>query len=108
MNGAAKARSMTALFLSFAISCARAEKFLSPEEAARVCFTNAIHLERQTISIRTEDKGAIEKASGVRGVPREQAVWVVRDATNVLGCIVIDRVIGKHDFIDYAVAISTN
>jgi Na+-translocating ferredoxin:NAD+ oxidoreductase RnfG subunit len=85
-----------------------AEKFLTPEEAARVCFSEATSIASQAIPISGDDRKRIEKDSGVAGVPKEQQVWVVKRGTNLLGCVIIDHVIGKHDLIDYAVALGTN
>src|SRR5688572_23839306 len=96
-------RLLCAFFLS--AGSLKAEKFLSAEDAARLCFTNATHLQSQTIVISLADKKRIEQESDVRGVPKQQTVWVAHQGTSLLGCLVIDRVIGKHEFIDYAVAI---
>src|SRR5690348_5013341 len=86
----------------------RAEKFLSPEEAARVCFPDATSVSRKMVPMSAEDKKRIEKETGARGAPKEQQVWVASRGSKALGCIIVDQVIGKHDLIDYAVAVSTN
>jgi electron transport complex protein RnfG len=92
----------------FLIVQARAEKFLGPEEAARVCFPQATAFARESVPISAEDKKRIEKESSVTGVPKQQQVWLARQGTNLVGCLVIDQVVGKHELIDYAVAVSTN
>jgi Na+-translocating ferredoxin:NAD+ oxidoreductase RnfG subunit len=84
--------------------CASAEKFLTPEQAARLAFPDA-QFSEQTAPITLDQKKAIEKQSGVRGVPKEQKLWIAQRGSNVLGLIVVDQVIGKHEYIDYAVAL---
>ena len=37
---------------------------------------------------------------------REVRIWLARKGTNLLGVLVLDHVFGKHDLIDYAVALS--
>ena len=37
---------------------------------------------------------------------RENRIWLARKGTNLLGVFVLDHVFGKHDVIDYAVAVS--
>ncbi len=93
---------------TFLPATARAEKFLSAEEAARVSFPQATSMSRKMIAISAEDKKRIEKESGASGAPKEQQVWLAAQGTNAIGCVIIDQVIGKHDRIDYAVAVNTN
>ena len=82
----------------------RAERFLTVEEALRVCFPKAAAFEAITLQLQPEDVKAIERETKQKIKKQELKVWLVKPG----GVLMVDQVIGKHDFIDYAVAISTN
>ena len=84
-----------------------AEKFLSPEQGARLAWPEA-DFRQETIPITTDEKWLIEKQSGVRGVPKRHKLWIAQRGSNILGLLIVDQVIGKHEYIDYAVALETN
>jgi Na+-translocating ferredoxin:NAD+ oxidoreductase RnfG subunit len=48
---------------------------------------------------------AIEKASGLRTRKAEQRVWKVAKAGQPAGWFIVDEVLGKHEFITYALAL---
>jgi Na+-translocating ferredoxin:NAD+ oxidoreductase RnfG subunit len=48
--------------------------------------------------------GAIKQASGVAPVSKDLRAWKTQDG----GWFVLDRVVGKHEFITYAVALSAD
>ena len=83
-----------------------AERYLSPEEAQKVCFPGADHFEARTIRLTSEESKAVEQKSGVKVRSRENRIWLARKGTNLLGVVVLDHVFGKHDLIEYAVAVS--
>lgn len=94
--------------LGLALACtACAEKFLTPEQAVRLAFPEAQY-RRETVRITPDQKKQIEKQSGIRGVPKEQSLWLALRGSNIVGLLVIDQVVGKHEYIDYAVALETN
>lgn len=86
---------------------ASAEKFLSAEDAVQLAFPEAEY-RHHVVRISPEQKKQIEKQSGVRGVPKQQKLWVAQRGSNILGLVAVDQVIGKHEYIDYAVALDTN
>jgi len=90
------------LFVSASRVCA--ERFLTVEEARRVCFPKAESFEAVSLKLRAEEVKAIERESKVKLRKREVNWWIAKPG----GVLMVDQVIGKHDFIDYAVAISTN
>src|SRR2546430_968250 len=86
---------------------ARAEHYLSLTEAQKVCFSAADRFDARTIRLSTESSKAVEQKSGVKVRDREIKFWSARRGTNLLGVLVLDHVLGKHNVIDYAVAISS-
>jgi len=83
-----------------------AERYLSLEQAQKVCFPGADHFEARTIQMSSEEAKAVEQKSGVKVRARENRLWLARKGTNLLGVVVLDHVFGKHDVIEYAVAVS--
>src|SRR5204863_2336241 len=81
-----------------------AERFLTVDEAQRVCFPNAEKFEAVTLKLAPEEVKAVERETKQKLKKDELKVWVAKPS----GVLMVDQVIGKHEFIDYAVAISTN
>lgn len=82
---------------------AHAEAYLTEDQAAKVLWPG-VKLEAHWADLTTNEVKDIEKLSGERVLsPRVRVFWGPnREA------LVIDRVVGKHEFITYAVAISSN
>src|SRR5262245_56980565 len=97
---------LTFLFLMLATRNALAERYLSPAEAQQICFSQADRFEAQTVRLSAEESKAIEHKSGTKVRAQEIRVWLARNGTNVLGLLVLDHVFGKHEVIEYAVAVS--
>jgi len=85
---------------------ALAERYLSLVEVQKVCFPQADQFEAQTIRLTPEESKAIEQKSAAKVRDRESRLWLARQGTNLLGILVLDHVFGKHEVIDYAVAVS--
>jgi Na+-translocating ferredoxin:NAD+ oxidoreductase RnfG subunit len=94
------------LVVTLATGHALAERYLSLPEAQQVCFPQADQFEAQTIRVTPEETKAIEQKSGTKIGAREIRVWLARRGTNLLGLLVLDHVLGKHEVIEYAVALS--
>lgn len=78
-----------------------AKVYLTLEQAQSVMFPH----QRLTPAFRTltpAQIGAIKKASGVAPTSKELKAWRAQDG----GWFIIDRVIGKHEFITYAIALT--
>jgi len=86
----------------------RAERFLSLPEAQKLCFTNATRFDEVKIRLTPDDIKSIESAAGVKVKNPEPAVWSAWQNTKPLGTVWFDQVIGKHELIDYLVALSTD
>ena len=82
----------------------QAERFLTVEQALRVCFPHVERSEAITLKLSAEEIKAIERESKQKVKKNEVKLWVAHPG----GMLIVDQVIGKHDFIDYAVAIATN
>ncbi len=85
---------------------ALAERYLSLAEAQRVCFPQADQFEAKTIRWTPQESKAVEQKSGVKVRAQETRFWLARKGTNLLGLLVLDHVLGKHEVIEYAVALS--
>jgi len=84
---------------------ARAEQYLSIKDTQKICFPAADRFEAETIRFTAEQKTAIEKKSGVKVLNRGNRLWTAWEGTNRLGVLIADHVLGKHEIIDYAVAL---
>jgi Na+-translocating ferredoxin:NAD+ oxidoreductase subunit G len=84
----------------------QAERYLTVVEAQRLCFPQAEQFEEQVVRFTSEQKKAIEKKSGVKVRNLGNRLWVARQGTNWLGVLIVDHVLGKHEIIDYALAVA--
>ena len=84
---------------------AHAEKFLSVAEAQKIFFPAADKFEAETIRFTAEQRSAIARKIRGRVLNQGQRYWLAREGTNLLGLVVLDHVLGKHELIDYAVAL---
>lgn len=92
----------------FGCCSAVAERYLSVAEVQRVCFPTAEKFEGDVIRFTSEQKKELEKNAGVPVRNSGNQFWIARSGTNLLGVVVLDYVMGKHEVIDYAVAIAPN
>ncbi len=83
-----------------------AADYLTVEEACRVLFPDARGFDPRAVNAAA--LAAAPRRAGAPAWPAPPSVWVARGDRGVLGHVVVDRVIGKHEFISYAVGISTD
>ena len=83
-----------------------AAEYLSVEQAQKLMFGNEASFEKADVKINRAAKKAIKAASGVDVDRRVLPTWKVFDGGNLSGFFIIDEVIGKHDYITYAIALS--
>ena len=88
-----------------AIVSARAERYLTVDEARKLCFPAADKFEEQTLRFTEQQRKSIQKQSGIKVRNLGNHIRLARQGTNLLGVLVVDHVLGKHEIIDYAVAI---
>jgi len=79
---------------------ARAETYLSEAQAAAIFFLG-VKLEPRKIELTPEQAKAVSRASGERVRDRKIRVWRGPAGETMI----VDEVVGKHDFITYAVGI---
>lgn len=85
---------------------ARAERYVEPEEAARLIFPDADEAVSFTIELTKDQIKEIKKQSGMRvRKPRIEGFEMRRGGLS-LGRVYVDNVIGKHEFITYAAGIN--
>ena len=82
---------------------ARAEVFFSEEGAAHIMFPNLVLIPK-TITLTDDQAKAITKASDQE--VREKTVKVFKAKSGEM--VIIDRVLGKHEFITYAVGLTAD
>jgi len=92
--------------LLFVATDSPAERYLTSEEAKQLCFPQADRFEERVHQFTAEQKKAIAKQAGAPVRLRGQRYWIARQGTNVLGVLVLDHVLGKHEIIDYVVALA--
>lgn len=97
---------LTLLLLLAAFAPARATQYFTLEAARALMFPGADTFEYHVVKFTGEQKAAIEKTCGERLKNLGNRVWVARRAGELLGLFVLDHVLGKHELIDYAVALT--
>lgn len=98
---------MPAIVVPAAIAApAFATQYLNVEQAQRVLLPEATAFEPADVAITPPLKERIEKASGVRVRNPLLKAWRAESGGKTVGWFVVDEVIGKHEFITYAVALT--
>jgi Na+-translocating ferredoxin:NAD+ oxidoreductase RnfG subunit len=80
---------------------AQAKVYLSVEEAQKALFPG-VTMTAAPVQLSDEQKNKIEQASGVTVRNRELRLWRAGDD----GFFILDEVLGKHEYITYAVALT--
>ena len=88
------------------VNAALAEDYLSVAQAQKVLFPNASIFLESAIHLSDEQRAQIKKIAGVRQRNPIQQNWRAEQDGKLLGYFLVDDVIGKHEFISYAAAIS--
>jgi len=87
-------------------SSAHAADYLTVAQAQVLLFPAAKDFADQTLKFDDAQRDRIKAAAGVRQRTDEQAVWRAERDGKLTGWFIVDEVIGKHEFITYATAIS--
>jgi Na+-translocating ferredoxin:NAD+ oxidoreductase RnfG subunit len=80
-----------------------AVQYLSVDQAQRAIFPGK-SFTAASVKLTPAQRKSIEQTSGVRLLRDEQQVWRVSGG----GWFIVDEVVGKHDFITYAVGLNAN
>ena len=84
---------------------AQATAYLTVAQAQQALFPGARFIDHP-LALSDQQRKAIAKAAGAPGYDKVQRVWEARSGDRRIGWFIVDRVIGKHEFITYAVALS--
>jgi len=104
--GTTLAKLFLATFWLAGADVALAEHYLSVAEAQKICFPNADKFEAQQLRLSADQSKTIEQKSGAKVRKAEIRFSVARKDAKAIGVLMVDQVVGKHELIDYAVAIS--
>jgi len=88
------------------VSPAFAVDYLSVAQAQVLLFPAAKSFIEQPLKFNDEQRERIKSAAGVRQRWEEQKAWRAERDGVLQGWMLVDEVIGKHEFITYAAAIS--
>lgn len=88
------------------VAPALAQDYLTVPQAQKVLFPAADSFVDSTVKLTGEQRDRIKALSGVRQRWDTQQVWQARQGGRLQGWFIVDNVIGKHEFITYAAAIS--
>jgi Na+-translocating ferredoxin:NAD+ oxidoreductase RnfG subunit len=97
---------MLALMPVACVAPAYAVDYLTVVEAQQLLFTNAEAFIAHGVELTTEQQKQIKALSGVAQRNNHQAVWRAENKGELLGWFMVDDVVGKHEYITYATAIS--
>jgi Na+-translocating ferredoxin:NAD+ oxidoreductase RnfG subunit len=84
---------------------AMAAAYLSTEAAQFALFPQATSFTAASISLTEEQRQAVLRRGGPQAGHGALLAWVARRHEEVLGYVFIDEVVGRQDFITYAVGI---
>lgn len=87
---------------------AYAAQYLSVEQAQAALFPAGTQFAPHALTLTPEQKEAIERASGQRVRDLSPKIWRAERGGQPHGWFLVDQVIGKHEFITYAVAIGAD
>ncbi len=88
------------------ISPAHAIDYLTTAQAQTLLFPAAKTFVDRSLTFSTQQRDHIKDLAGVSPRTAEQSVWRAERDGQALGWFIVDEVIGKHEFITYATALS--
>lgn len=99
---------LIALSLPLAVlaSPALAADYLTTAQAQTLLFPAAKGFAEQPLNFSSEQRDKIKELAGVRQRTDQQKVWKAERDGQLQGWFIVDEVVGKHEFITYATAIS--
>ncbi|HSI48480.1 MAG TPA: FMN-binding protein [Ideonella sp.] len=100
---------LAALLLPAAvISQAHAADYLTAAQAQTLLFPAAKTFVDSSLKLSDAQRDKIKDQAGVRQRAEEQKAWRAERDGQLLGWVLVDEVIGKHEFITYATGISAD
>ena len=92
--------------LAFGLQSVSGERFITVEQAQKLCFPAADRFEARIFKFTPEQTKSIQSMSRQRVLNKGNRAWLAWQGTNLAGVLVLDHVPGKHEVIEYAVAVS--
>lgn len=89
-------------------STVEAAVYHSVASAQKACFPGDAQFVSADLKLTPEQRKAIEKSSGVRVRLPTQKTWRVEIKGSLEGWFFVDEVLGKHEFITYALALGAD
>ncbi|MDG6777936.1 FMN-binding protein [Thiomicrorhabdus sp. zzn3] len=83
-------------------------QYMTVEQAQQALFPQASAFAENFVQLNDDQRDQIEALSDVRQRWKKQKVWKAMQADQQVGWFIVDKVIGKHEFITYAAAIDMN
>lgn len=84
---------------------AYAVQYLTVKQAQEALFPSGVRFVPYPLELDAAQREAIEEASGQRVRERKPQVWQALAGERPAGWFFVDQVIGKHEFITYALAV---
>jgi len=94
------------LAATVAVTPGYATTYHSVASAQQACFPEGAEFTAALMKLTPAQKRAIEKSGGVRVRHDTQRVWKATKNDQFLGWFLVDEVIGKHELITYALALT--
>ena len=88
------------------VSPAHATDYLTVAAAQSLLFPTAKTFAERPLKLTGEQRDRIKEVAGVRQRTDEQKMWRAEREGAFLGWFIVDEVVGKHEFITYATALS--
>lgn len=88
------------------VSPVYAADFLTVPQAQKSIFPDAQVFQERPVKLSSQQKDKIQAIAGVRQRWDEQKTWRAERDGKLLGWFIVDDVVGKHEFITYAVGLS--
>src|SRR5207342_2578149 len=82
-----------------------AADYLTIEQAQHALFANADRFEEMSLALTPTQKETVAKLAGPQPPHRSLRIWRAMRDTELLGHVFIDEVIGRQDFITYALGV---
>lgn len=92
--------------LAAIVAPAYATDYMTADEAVRVLFPDADSYTMVTLQLSGAERDEIKTLSGTRQRWKTQHVWRAERDGEPAGWMIVDEVVGKHEYITYATAIS--
>lgn len=87
------------------VAPAHANEYLSIQQAQKALFPEADRFVASPVLLSKAHREAIEDKSGLKQRWDKQDVWRAEKDGKLLGWFIVDKVVGKHEFITYAAAL---